>query len=355
MNESRVRLVVTGDDFGYCPLRDQGMVEAFLAGALTGVSLLVNGASADTAAQLARRHRIPAGLHANLSEGRPVSPNLGSRASLIGPGGFFLGKMGFRKALAEGRVLLPEVREELRAQLSRFLELLGQEPTHVDGHQHVHVLPGRGPSLKREERELASPSPGLLGVWEDRPGGGPSVQVSRGRAPAVPIPSPGVRQVFGEVLREHGVRYTRVPVEAGLHRCEWLEPQLRAFALAVEEDAQAAKEEFEELGLRWPDAYIGLSTMGKDMSVSRIEAAIEQAVGSVLSPEDALQGGRAITMELMTHPGYPSVSPTSGCGEGPDAFSQSWERLHELQTLLDPALHNSYQERSIKLCAFKDL
>ncbi|XP_020852296.1 carbohydrate deacetylase isoform X1 [Phascolarctos cinereus] len=306
MNEPRVRLIVTGDDFGYCPLRDQGLVEAFLAGALTGVSLLVNGASADTAAQLARRHGIPAGLHANLSEGRPVSPSLGSRASLIGPGGFFLGKMGFRKALAEGRVMLPEVREELRAQLSRFQDLLGQEPTHVDGHQHVHVLPG-------------------------------------------------VRQVFAGVLREHGVRYTRVPVEAGLRRCDWLEPQLRTFALAVEEDAQAAKEEFKELGLRWPDAFIGLSTMGKDMSVSRIEAAIERAVESVLSREEILQGGRAVTVELMTHPGYPSVSPTSGCGEGPDAFSQSWERLHELQTLLDPALHNSYRQRSIKLCALEDL
>ncbi|XP_043831431.1 carbohydrate deacetylase isoform X1 [Dromiciops gliroides] len=306
MNRPRVQLVVTGDDFGYCPRRDQGIVEAFLAGALTGVSLLVNGASADTAAQLARRHRIPAGLHANLSEGRPVNPNLGSEASLIGPGGFFLGKMGFRKALAEGRVEMPQVREELLAQFSRFQDLLGHAPAHVDGHQHVHVLPG-------------------------------------------------VRQVFAEVLREHGVRYTRVPVEPGLRSCEWLEPQLRTFALAVEEDARAAKEAFQELGLRWPDAYIGLSTMGKDMSVSRIEAAIDQAVESVLGPEDILQGSRAITLELMTHPGYPSVSPTSGCGEGPDAFSQSWERLHELQTLLDPALHNSYQQRSIKLCAFEDL
>ncbi|XP_043831433.1 carbohydrate deacetylase isoform X3 [Dromiciops gliroides] len=200
MNRPRVQLVVTGDDFGYCPRRDQGIVEAFLAGALTGVSLLVNGASADTAAQLARRHRIPAGLHANLSEGRPVNPNLGSEASLIGPGGFFLGKMGFRKALAEGRVEMPQVREELLAQFSRFQDLLGHAPAHVDGHQHVHVLPG-------------------------------------------------VRQVFAEVLREHGVRYTRVPVEPGLRSCEWLEPQLRTFALAVEEDARAAKEAFQELGL----------------------------------------------------------------------------------------------------------
>uniref|UniRef100_A0A5F8HJJ1 Carbohydrate deacetylase n=1 Tax=Monodelphis domestica TaxID=13616 RepID=A0A5F8HJJ1_MONDO len=142
MSGPRVRLVVTGDDFGYCPRRDRGMVEAFVAGALSEVSLLVNGAAASSAAQLARRHRIPAGLHANLSEGRPVSLSAGSGASLLGPSGCFLGKTGFREALAAGQVVLPEVREELRAQLSRFRDLVGREPTHVDGHQHVHVLPG---------------------------------------------------------------------------------------------------------------------------------------------------------------------------------------------------------------------
>lgn len=42
------------------------------------------------------------------------------------------------------RCLCPslQVQEELEAQLSRFRELLGKSPTHVDGHQHVHVLPG---------------------------------------------------------------------------------------------------------------------------------------------------------------------------------------------------------------------
>lgn len=51
----RVRLVVTADDFGYCPRRDEGIVEAFLAGTVTSVSLLVNGATAESAAELARR------------------------------------------------------------------------------------------------------------------------------------------------------------------------------------------------------------------------------------------------------------------------------------------------------------
>uniref|UniRef100_A0A338P7L4 Carbohydrate deacetylase n=1 Tax=Mus musculus TaxID=10090 RepID=A0A338P7L4_MOUSE len=106
----RVRLVVTADDFGYCPRRDEGIVEAFLAGTVTSVSLLVNGTAAESAAELARRHSIPTGLHANLSEGRPVGPARHNASSLLSPEGFFLGKMGFREALAAGDVALPQVR-----------------------------------------------------------------------------------------------------------------------------------------------------------------------------------------------------------------------------------------------------
>ncbi|XP_036305663.1 carbohydrate deacetylase isoform X5 [Pipistrellus kuhlii] len=149
MARPRVRLVVTADDFGYCPRRDEGIVEAFLAGAVTSVSLLVNGAAAESAAELARRHRIPTGLHANLSEGRPVGPARPGASSLLSPEGFFLGKMGFREAVAAKDVALSQVREELEAQLGRFQELLGRKPTHVDGHQHVHVLPAFRPPARR--------------------------------------------------------------------------------------------------------------------------------------------------------------------------------------------------------------
>ncbi|XP_032953583.1 carbohydrate deacetylase isoform X5 [Rhinolophus ferrumequinum] len=197
----RVRLVVTADDFGYCPRRDEGIVEAFLAGAVTSVSLLVNGAAAESAAELARRHQIPTGLHANLSEGRPVGSARHGASSLLSPEGFFLGKMGFREAVAAGDVALPQVREELEAQLGRFRELLGRNPTHVDGHQHVHVLPG-------------------------------------------------VCQVFAEVLQAHGVRFTRLPLERGVGGCTWLEAPARAFACSVERDARAAVGPFSGRGLR---------------------------------------------------------------------------------------------------------
>ncbi|KAM9194544.1 carbohydrate deacetylase isoform 1-T1 [Dugong dugon] len=318
MARPRVRLVVTADDFGYCPRRDEGIVEAFLVGAVTSVSLLVNGATAESAAELARRHSIPTGLHANLSEGRPVGPACHGASSLLGPEGFFLGKMGFREAVAAGDVALPQVREELEAQLSRFRELLGRDPTHVDGHQHVHVLPGGRCAPPRRVAGLDSSLPA------------------------------GVCQVFAEALQAYGVRFTRLPLERGVGGCAWLEAPARAFACAVGRDARAAVDSFSRHGLRWTDAFVGLSTCGRHMSAHRVSGALARALESV-------PAGHALTVELMAHPGYPSVPPAGGCGEGPDAFSCSWERLHELRVLTAPTLRARLAQDGVQLCALDDL
>lgn len=55
MPQPRMMLVVTGDDFGYCPRRNQGIVDCFQAGGISNVSLLVNGSAAKQAADLAKR------------------------------------------------------------------------------------------------------------------------------------------------------------------------------------------------------------------------------------------------------------------------------------------------------------
>ncbi|NXR85924.1 YDJC deacetylase, partial [Hypocryptadius cinnamomeus] len=299
----QVKLIVTGDDFGYCPRRNQGIVDCFLAGAVSNVSLLVNGSAAADAAKLARRYNIPIGLHANLSEGSPVCEVLKTNSSLLNQDGFFHGKMGFRTALSKGLLNMSEVKQELKAQVELFHELTGHLPPHMDGHQHVHVLPE-------------------------------------------------VRHVFAEVLEEYGIKYTRVPIEPGLHNCDWIPPSLMDFYLGVEEDSFNTVDVFTKHGIRWPDIYIGLSTMGRNMSVSSIRSAIDSAVLqlSATAPQSS-----TVTIELMVHPGYPSVPPVGGCGEGPDDFSQSWERLHELQTLIKPELQSHYKSRNIQLCSFKDL
>ncbi|XP_010289652.1 PREDICTED: UPF0249 protein ydjC homolog [Phaethon lepturus] len=306
----QVKLIVTGDDFGYCPRRNQGIVDCFLAGAVSNVSLLVNGSAAADAAKLARRYNIPIGLHANLSEGSPVCKVLKTNSSLLNQHGFFHGKMGFRTALSKGLLNMSEVKQELKAQVELFHKLTGHLPPHMDGHQHIHVLPE-------------------------------------------------VRHVFAEVLEEYGIKYTRVPIEPGLHNCEWIPPSLMDFYLGVEEDSFNTVDVFTRHGIRWPDIYIGLSTMGKNMSVSNIWSAIDAAIveftSKAPSPAHLMPQSRTVTIELMVHPGYPSVPSLGGCGEGPDDFSQSWERLHELQTLIKPELQSHYKTRNIQLCSFKDL
>ncbi|XP_056888984.1 carbohydrate deacetylase isoform X2 [Takifugu flavidus] len=142
MPQPRMMLVITGDDFGYCPQRNQGIVECFQARGITTVSLLVNASATKEAADLAKRHNIPIGLHANLSEGIPVCPSHQQASTLTNQCGFFHGKMGFRQALERGQLSMNQVEVELRAQIKLFQDLTGHLPHHMDGHQHVHVLPG---------------------------------------------------------------------------------------------------------------------------------------------------------------------------------------------------------------------
>ncbi|XP_036382692.1 carbohydrate deacetylase [Megalops cyprinoides] len=312
MPQPKVKLVVTGDDFGYCLRRNRGIVDCFQAGAISNVSLLVNASSAKDAADLAKRHHMPIGLHANLSEGLPVCPNLRSGSTLLNDDGFFHGKMGFRKELQNGQLSMSEVELELRAQVKLFCELTGHLPHHMDGHQHVHVLPE-------------------------------------------------VRDIFAQVLSDYGIPFTRVPVEPGLLTCPWLPPTLREFYMQVEKDAKDTVGIFRRHGIRWPDAYLGLTTMGNNMSIANIKRAIGNALDAVSSREgevtrdcEAPAVDQPITMELMVHPGYPSDPQQGGCGQGPDDFSQSSDRQHELDTLTDPRLLAFYKQERIQLCAFKD-
>lgn len=110
---------------------------------------------------------------------------------------------------------------------------------------------------------------------------------------------------------------------------------------------------------RWPDVYLGLTTMGQNMSVPNLQRALSHALASLPSGKTSSSASSCnqpvITGELMVHPGYPSHPQVGGCGEGPDDFSQSADRQHELSMLRDPSLLALYSQKSVQLCAFKDL
>jgi len=77
------------------------------------------------------------GLHLNLTCAAPLSA-----MPRLAPGG----TLPCLKDVARAAILSPAVRKEIAAEIARqldaFEDALGRPPDFVDGHQHVHVLPG---------------------------------------------------------------------------------------------------------------------------------------------------------------------------------------------------------------------
>lgn len=103
-------LIVTADDFGYSMRRDEGIIQAFNNGIVTRASLLVNGQTArTTAVTLAEKHRLPLGIHLNLTEGKPLLENDSSSLKKEGTKNF-RGKFRFREALSRGKIDMTHVK-----------------------------------------------------------------------------------------------------------------------------------------------------------------------------------------------------------------------------------------------------
>jgi hopanoid biosynthesis associated protein HpnK len=157
------RLIVNGDDFGMAPGVNRAIVRAHREGILTSTSLLANGASFDEAVALVRENpSLGVGVHLNLTQGRPLSDPR-TLGALLDGGGEFLGRaepLYFRMLL--GRIAECAVEQEFRAQIERLCDA-GLQPTHLDGHQHVHMWP----PVFRVTARLAAEY-GLAGVRSSR-------------------------------------------------------------------------------------------------------------------------------------------------------------------------------------------
>lgn len=92
--------------------------------------------AAESIPLLAGAPDLGVGLHLNLTSGPPVlRPE--QVPSLLGADGRF--DMNPLRLRFKART--SEVLAEWEAQLHRFRELLGRDPTHIDSHHHVHMLP----------------------------------------------------------------------------------------------------------------------------------------------------------------------------------------------------------------------
>lgn len=215
-------VIVNADDLGIDPRRDAGIFELLEAGAVTQASLLVKGPSAREAAARARTAGYELGLHLDLTETDASAPK-DAIATLLDADGKKLGKHGLREAVE--RVDLAHVAREAEAQIAAFTALVGKKPSHVDGHQHVHVVPRFVETLART-------------FW---------------RA---------------------GIRTTRIPAQP-------MSDDAPPFYKEVSAQAAAARATYARHGIMSTDSFVGLDLMGDASDGARLRDAVASARGSV--------------------------------------------------------------------------
>lgn len=132
-------LVLCADDYGLAPGVDEGILELVEAGRLSAVSCMTGLARWSAAASRLRPRldRIDTGLHLTLTDQEPLG-----EAPRLAPEGRLPPLPRLARLLRFHHAARAEAAEQLERQLQAFEAALGRPPDFIDGHQHVHVLPG---------------------------------------------------------------------------------------------------------------------------------------------------------------------------------------------------------------------
>ena len=281
-------LIVNADDLGWTDGVNRGIVEAFHHGIVTSASLLANGAAFASAVETARSApALGVGVHLNLSDGPPVADRETVTSLLNDDGEFANGPESLFLRRVRRGPLLAEVETEWDAQIQKVCDA-GIAPTHVDGHKHVHMLPG----LFEIALRLAK-----------RHGIG-AIRVS--------LEASGLRKALSSGTKRHAAVVMKQGVQA------------RGLKLL----ARDAREQAERAGISTSDYFCGIAQTGE-----LTREGVEQFMRSL--PDG--------TTELVCHPGYADAA----LQKSPTRLQDS--RQTELQILTDTEIRNLVASLGIRL------
>lgn len=148
------RLIVTADDVGLHRGMTSGAIRAHREGIVTACSVVANGVAFDDA--IARLREVPSlevGVHLTLVEEQPLTAmRFPRKYTSFVP--LYLARM----------ISIDAIERELRAQIEKVLAT-GLRVTHLNSHQHLHLLPRLFTLVSRLAREYGI---GYVRVVDDR-------------------------------------------------------------------------------------------------------------------------------------------------------------------------------------------
>ncbi|MGL5021230.1 MAG: carbohydrate deacetylase [Mycoplasmatales bacterium] len=128
------KLIVNCDDFGISRGCNYGIQDLYRAGVLTSTTMLVNGPEIDHAVEISKQNpELGVGLHMCLTMFKPCT-NLDIICDKNG-------EMNRKVEFYDGLVIDTDlIYNEWKAQIERFIFLMGKKPTHLDSHHHIHEI-----------------------------------------------------------------------------------------------------------------------------------------------------------------------------------------------------------------------
>ncbi len=286
------RLIVNGDDFGYTPGVNAGIIRAYRDGILTSATLMAAGDAFDDAVCLALENPgLGVGCHLVLLGETAVAPTE-EIPTLVDSHGRLPASLGaLVTGLSLGSVRQQDLETELRAQVRRICEA-GIRPTHIDTHKHTHL-------------------------------------------------HPRVMQAVASVASEFGIGAVRNPYEdmrtlfsgpSGKKKDASISRSLTAAAAKLGRGRFAGL--VKKAGLRTPDHFCGIGWTGS-LETERL-----------LHMIDALAEG---TTELMCHPGVHDETLDR------KRTRLKASRQVELEALTAPEVAGAVRKRNIQLISFRQL
>lgn len=161
--EPRTRLVVCADDYALTPGVSRAIRELIAAGRISATSVMTVCPywREEASALAAVADAADIGLHLTLTDHTP----LGAMPELA-PAGRLPSVDRLVKASLIGRLPIAEIEAEIERQIAAFVEVWKGPPAHVDGHHHVHQLPGIRNALFRVLARQTFARPYLRACYE---------------------------------------------------------------------------------------------------------------------------------------------------------------------------------------------
>ncbi|QJW46664.1 ChbG/HpnK family deacetylase [bacterium BFN5] len=135
-------LIINADDFGLFRTINSGIIKGFQDGVITSTSIMATSCYFDDAVNFALQNPgLGVGIHLTLVGETPVCSLRKVRSLITEQEKFFSKYPQFLWRFITQQIKLTEIKTEFSAQIEKVIQA-GITPTHLDSHQHLHILPG---------------------------------------------------------------------------------------------------------------------------------------------------------------------------------------------------------------------